>query len=625
MTRLVQIFYYSLVIISLTLVCSCMKESKNKTITKEDAESFMSSYVSTLKSGDTEAIKKYWSNKSLNRKGFDVMHLWIRGLIHIKEWKSFLDSTQYTYQIKELLEEDGYYVINGEWKKPKNNSDSDESHPMPFYLVLENNRWLLINPIDVLTKNWDRYETDNIIFCYPKEINIDDHIQEIKLLDEKYKSMCQAMKISIDDKIEYYKASSPEECGRLLTQPPFNALAAVTYQDSIMWFQIAVSITFYNPHEVMHIIALSSGVPYSNSFFSEGLAVAYGGTTFQTAEYAHNYSKNVLNNTNYIPIKRLLTMNNRDFLQLSYITYQESGSFVRYLVDVYGIDTLKDFISNFDLSGDLDAQSMSVFNSSLDDLEEKWKEYLRDIELPEIGFSISDKAELVFSMTDPENDDEGDGDYKYPSNERYVKGCFDLTKFEVFKEKDRVYFRIGLQKLIEPVSNRPGGAQFIPAIVIAINKGDKHKRQLYKYANEVELPDGYDLKINVGFGVNISNNLGKIFISTGNFYDEMANLKSSTVTFSLPIEFVGEPEDEWKYFVGVGLTNEPAFNFCGLVPVFKSVPGLISGGNYDYSNPAFIDILLPENIDQTGMLSDYDSEKRRLATIKMVTKTGEGS
>ncbi len=584
----------------------------------------MSSYVRTLKSGDAEAIKTYWSNRSLNRKGFDVMHLWVRGLIHIEEWKSFLDSTQYNYHIKELLEEDGYYVIDGEWKKPKDNSDSDQSHPMPFYLIWENNSWLLMNPIDVLTKDWGRYETDNMIFIYPKEINIDAHLQEIKLLDEEYQSMCKATNFSLDDKIEYYKASSPEECGRLLTQPPFNGLAAVTYQDSIAWFQIAVSITFYNPHEVMHVLSLSSGIPYSVPVFSEGLAVAYGGTTFQTAEYAHNYSKNVLDNTSYIPIERLLTMSNREFLQLSYITYQESGSFIRHLVDAYGIDKLKDFISNFDLSEDLDAQSMRVYNLSLDDLEEKWKEYLRGIDLLEIDFSISDKAELVFSMTDPENDDEGDGDYKYPANEGYVKGCFDLTKFEVFKEEDRVSFRIGLQKLIAPLSNRPGGAKFIPAIVIAINKGAKNERQLYKYTNEVELSDGYDVKIGVGFGVNISNSFGKVFVSTDDCYDEMANLQSNTLIFSIPSEIAGEPEDDWRYFVGVGLTNEPAFNFSGLVPVFKSVPGLISGGNYEHSNPAFIDVLLPENMDQLGMLSDYDSGKGKLATIKMVSRTGGG-
>ncbi|UCG92077.1 MAG: hypothetical protein JSV97_13660 [candidate division WOR-3 bacterium] len=610
--------------ITVILICSCSIESRNKIFTKQEAESFMSSYVSTLKSGDIEAIKEYWSNTSLNRKGFDVMHIWIGASIHIKDWKSFLESTQYTYQINELLKEDGYYVIDGEWKKPNDNSRAPESHPMPFYLVWENNSCLLINPIDILTKNWDRYETDNMIFIYPKEINIDEHLQEIKLLDEEYQSMCKAMKFSFDHKIEYYKASSPEECGRLLTQPPFNGLAAVTYQDSIPWFQIAVSTTFYNPHEVMHIISLSSGIPYGNLFFSEGLAVAYGGTTFQTAEYAHNYSKNVLDDTNYIPIKRLMTMDKRDFVRLNYITYQESGSFVRYLVDVYGIDKLKDFISNFDVSGDLDAQSMRVFNSSLDDLEKRWKEYLSDIDLPEIGFSISDKAELVFSMNDPKNDDEGDGDYKYPSNERYVKGCFDLTKFEVFKDKYRVYFRVGLQKLIEPVLHRPTGAKFIPAIVIAINKGNKHERQLYKYTNAVELANGYDLKINVGFGINISNNMGKIFVSTNDFYHEIANLKSNNLIFSLPIEIIGEPEEGWRYFVGVGLTNEPTFNFSGLAPVFKNVPRLISGGNYDYSNPAFIDILLPENIDQSGVLSNYDSKKGKFATIKMVTKAREG-
>jgi hypothetical protein len=118
--------------------------------------------------------------------------------------------------------------------------------------------------------------------------------------------------------------------------------------------------------------------------------------------------------------------------------------------------------------------------------------------------------------------------------------------------------------------------------------------------------------------------MGKIFTSTGNLYDEIADLNSNTIAFSLPIELIGEPKDEWKYFVGVGLTNEPLFNFCGLAPVFKSHPGLISGGNYDYSNPAFIDILLPENINQSAVLSDYDAEKGNLASIKLVSKSGEG-
>jgi carbohydrate-binding DOMON domain-containing protein len=370
----------------------------------------------------------------------------------------------------------------------------------------------------------------------------------------------------------------------------------------------------------MHVVSLSSGIPYRLLVFSEGLAVAYGGTVFQTAAYAHNYSKNIIDNTNYIPIKRLLTMNRSDFLRSNYITYQESGSFVRYLLDLYGINKLKDFISNFDLSGDLDGQSMKVYNSSLDDLEEEWKEFLRGIELPEIDFAICDTAELVFSMIDPENDDEGDGNYKYPSDEGYVKGCFDLTKFEVFKEKDRVYFKIGLQKVIKPVSNRPGGTKFIPAIVIAINKRDKNKRQLYKYTNEVELVDGYDLKISAGFGINVSNSFGKIFVSTDDLYNEMADLKSNNLTFSLPIEIIGEPEDGWRYFVGVGLTNEPTFNFSGLTPVSTNNPVLISGGNYDYSNPAFIDILLSENINQTKILSNYDSESGKLASVKMVSK-----
>jgi carbohydrate-binding DOMON domain-containing protein len=332
----------------------------------------------------------------------------------------------------------------------------------------------------------------------------------------------------------------------------------------------------------------------------------------------------MIDKPSYIPVKRLLTMDGSDFVRSSYITYQESGSFIRYLIDAYGIDKLRSLISDFDTGGDLDAQAIEVYGVSLDELEEEWKEYLRKIELPELSFSIPAGAALVFGMTDPENDDEGDGDYKYPSNENYVKGCFDLTRFEVFKTDDSVCFRIALQNVIEPVVNRPGGVKFIPAVVIGINKGDGTERQLCRYTNDVELAEGYDVKINAGFGFNVSNSLGKIFTSTRDAYSEMADLRSNTLTLSLPIKLTGEPQDKWRYFVGVGLANEATFNFSGLVPVFKSVPGLISGGNYDYSNPAFIDILLPENIDQSAMLSDYNAEEGKLATVTMVSAIREG-
>lgn len=623
MERLARLPCYVLVVSAIALASGCREERKGNTITDADAAAFMSSYVSTLRSGDTEAIKKYWAPASLNRKGFDVMHLWVRGLIHISEWKSFLDSTQYSYRVKELVDRDGYCVINGEWTKDNHDPARGESHPMPFYLVREGDSWLLINPIDVLTRDWRRYETASMVFFYREGIDIGDHLREIQSLDEQCQVMCRAMDYSHDGKIEYYKASSPEECGRLLTQGSFNGLAAVTYADSIKWFQIAVSTAFYNPHEVMHIIALSSGVPYGNSFLSEGLAVAYGGTTFQASQFAHNYCRIMMESPRYVPIKRLVTMGGADFLQASDITYQEAGSFIRYLVDTYGMARLRNLIACASTGGDLGAGIVRVYGATLDDLEGEWKEYLRQIELPRLSFSVPDTAEAVFGMTDPEGDDEGDGDYRYPANEGYVKGCFDLTKFEVFKDGARIYFKIGLGRVIEPVSNRPGGAKFIPAVVVAVNKGGGSKRHLCRYTNDVEARAGYDLKINVGFGVNVSDSLGRVFVSTGDAYGQMADVKANTLTFSLPIGLIGEPDDGWRYFVGVGLTNEPVFNFSGLVPVFKSEVGLIHGGNCDYSNPAFIDVLLPESIDQAGMLADYDSEQGRFAIVRMVSSDGE--
>jgi hypothetical protein len=620
MKRLVQSIHYAILAISVLIIGGCGKEGIKDEINEADARQFISSYINTLKSGDIEAIKKYWSPTSLDRQGFEVMHIWVRGLIHISEWKRVLDSTGYMYEMEELTPADSYCIVDGQWKKPDADSHPENNRRMPFYLVRENNKLLLINPIDILTKNWNRFETDNIRFIYPPDIDISDHRYELELLDKDYQLMCKAMAFSPVEKIEYFKASSPEECGRLLTQPPSNGLAAVNYEDSIPWFQIAVSTAFYNPHEVMHIVALSSGIPYRNSLFSEGLAVAFGGTTFQTAEYAHIYSKNIMNRANYIPIRKLLTMNINDFLRSNYTTYQESGSFNRYLIETYGIDKIKNFVANLDIDGDLDAQSLKVFNNTLDGLEKQWHQFLDKIEPLEIEYTVPDDAHPVFGMTDPENDDNGDGDYKYPADDKYIRGCFDLKKFEVLKTGNRACFRIGMQKVIESVSIASDGSRFVPAVTIAINKGDKGKRQLFKHTNGVDLPDGYDIKITVGFGVNVSNNLGKIFVSTDDCYDKMVNPESNELTFSLPIDIVGEPDSDWLYFVGTGLTDEPSFNFYGLAPVFKNNPTLISGGNFDYYNPSFIDILLDKKADQSKILSDYDFDSHKYATVQMVPK-----
>ena len=84
--------------------CGCTFRDGEKALSRAEAQTLMSSYMGALRSGDDAAIRRHWSAGSLARPGFEVMHLWVRGLIHISEWKAFLDSTRYDYRIERVNE-----------------------------------------------------------------------------------------------------------------------------------------------------------------------------------------------------------------------------------------------------------------------------------------------------------------------------------------------------------------------------------------------------------------------------------------------------------------------------------------------------------------------------------------
>ncbi len=96
--------------------------------------------------------------------------------------------------------------------------------------------------------------------------------------------------------------------------------------------------------------------------------------------------------------------------------------------------------------------------------------------------------------------------------------------------------------------------------------------------------------------------------------------ETSTLEFALPVDILGRPTSRWDYFVGTGLMSDRTMIFlhAGPAPVQREARVFIGGGNYDYGNPAFIDILLPPNIDQARILGNYDDPKNKKAVVPMV-------
>jgi hypothetical protein len=305
-------------------------------------------------------------------------------------------------------------------------------------------------------------------------------------------------------------------------------------------------------------------------------------------------------------------MSDAEFFRRNYVTYLEAGAFVRFLLDRHGVESFRRLLGATGSAAELPSTIAREYGLALEELEAEWRGYLETARLiPAVEYSIEEQAIGVFSMTDPRGDDVGDGDYSYP-NERFAPGTFDLTGFEVLKDSARAYFRLTFREVGRPVTYGSSTERFVPGVVIAINKGTLGARRLQRQAHGVRFQagSGYDVKLNVGMALSVSDDHGIVHFTTGPVWHEMADTVAGTLSFSLPIAFLGEPTDVWEYFVGVGLATDRSMNFLygGPVPVHRVHPVYISGGNNpDGRNPAFIDILLPEDIDQTAVLSDYDS------------------
>jgi hypothetical protein len=621
-----SIYLYALIALLPALWLSCGTGRNSSRFDLKRAEAFMNSYVAALRSGDTTQIHNHWSRSSLERVGFETMHLWVGATIHITQWAEFLEDSRMTYRIRQVTSEDDYHVIEFDWVPHEDTSGPSQStsHEMRYYVILEEGRWVLGNPIDVLTRSWKRHEVEHLIFYCPAEIDIDMHLDEIHLVDARCSTMLEALDLEMEQKIEYYKAESPRQCGELVSYPPANGYAAIQLTsdpDVPSWFDLVVSIRFDNAHEVMHVLASKAGIPYVSAAFCEGLAVAFGGTTFQAPELAPVKTKTLIGGPAYVPLITLLTMPDADFLRASYITYQEAGAFVRYLLDTFGVARVRDFCDDIVATGDVNEAARETYGCPLDSLETLLHAYLDGVESLDVGAAIPAGAQPVFSMGDPAGDDRGDGDYAYPADDRFCEGAFDLREFTVLRDSSRVYFRLSLDDVIEPASYTDGGERFVPGGVIAIKKGGGSRGHLTRSCHGIQFKegDGFDVKLAVGFGVCITDSFGKVISTTGDISDRLLKVSDDAMEFSVPLSLIGEPDDTWSYFVGIGLMSDRAMDFFGgPLPAVMTSDILISGGNARHGNPAFIDILLPSDIDQNSLLGAYDGASGRLAVVPMI-------
>ena len=219
---------------------------------------------------------------------------------------------------------------------------------------------------------------------------------------------------------------------------------------------------------------------------------------------------------------------------------------------------------------------------------------------------------LLFQSTDPSNDDNGPGNYAYPTSSNFHAGAFDLQAFQIYDDGTSIIFRVQTRDL-SPTFGSPLGAQLVDVYVhdpaappASTSVAASFPQRNYQIAST----SAWNRLIEVqGFGqryVDASGaTLGTVQIS--------ANQISRYITFSVPKSSLGAPASGWTFTVVLtgqdGFSPDQARGFAPTPQDFLfgvcSTPSNDAHCTADPGTvPKAIDVLTPPGVLQSDEL-DY--------------------
>jgi glucoamylase len=219
---------------------------------------------------------------------------------------------------------------------------------------------------------------------------------------------------------------------------------------------------------------------------------------------------------------------------------------------------------------------------------------------------------VILDVTDPSNDDNGPGNYAYPTSSNFHVGAFDIQEFKVIVSPDgkTVTFKLQVRDL-SPTFGSPLGAQLVDVYMHdpnAVNTSTAASFQQRNYT--IASNAAWSKLIEVqGFGQRYidsqGNTLGTVTIG--------ANAISRFITFSVPTSSLGTPGSGWGFTVVLtgqdgfspdqarGFTPTPQDFTFGVCATASSDPHCTVDPN---TVPRAMDVLTPTGVSQSDEL-DY--------------------
>ena len=170
--------------------------------------------------------------------------------------------------------------------------------------------------------------------------------------------------------------------------------------------------------------------------------------------------------------------------------------------------------------------------------------------------SDADPGVLIAQFTDPDGDDNGPGNYVYPTSSNFKPGAYDLQLFQVFDAGDKIVFRVRTRDLT-PTFGSPLGAQLVDVYVHVPGASPVSTNASFPQRNYTIEPEGaWSRLIEVqGFGQRYIDAAGA---TLGTVSPLRGNSISRFITFGVPKASLGTPGPGWGFTVV--LTGQDGFS-----------------------------------------------------------------
>ncbi len=214
---------------------------------------------------------------------------------------------------------------------------------------------------------------------------------------------------------------------------------------------------------------------------------------------------------------------------------------------------------------------------------------------------LNSNAKIIYNAIDEQGDDRGDGGYAYPTDPHFAEGILDITRFQVTTDRSYVYFKMRFRNLVNPGWHPEYGFQ-LTYVAIAIDKdGLVNSGNLRVGANSKFLVDprsAYETVVYVGGGYRVTDAAGKIiaeyFPGKEDVENPIGDVSRRTISFSIPIEYIGTPDERWRFSVLVGAQDDHGGGGLGeFREVAASAGEWVGGGKMDPNAPNVYDTILP--------------------------------